>query len=473
MASGWRYRVLSVLGVVTLVVGAMAAANQPLVTAVFELSPVVGTLPIDRAVGVEFLLEATVATLVVLVALVPLYKPQPRRILDIWTLAVKRTLVALLALATVGYFDYTYRIPRSTLLVVGGLLLVAVPLWFVAIRRRPQVGEETTIVVGDDPETMQRVYAALDGPISGYVAPPSVTIADESTRRTMEVTDGGDAPPLAACPSLGGLSRLDEVIVEHGVDTAVLAFGHPDRGEFFGALATCYEYGVTARVHRDHADVVLTPTITSGDLVDITLEPWDPQDHLFKRLFDVVFSATALVVLSPLVAVIALAIRVDDGAPVLYSQERTAALGETFTVYKFRTMTTGGEDTAPSEDVTNSRITRLGGPLRRTHLDEIPQLWSILTGKMSVVGPRAAWAHEERHLEATADNWRKRWFVKPGLTGLAQINDVSSTDPKEKLRYDLEYINRQSFWFDLKIVVRQLWLVGLDVVALLRGSNDR
>jgi lipopolysaccharide/colanic/teichoic acid biosynthesis glycosyltransferase len=82
---------------------------------------------------------------------------------------------------------------------------------------------------------------------------------------------------------------------------------------------------------------------------------------------------------------------------------------------------------------------------------------------MSVVGPRAAWVDEETVLERETESWRRRWFVKPGLTGLAQINGVSSTDPKEKLRYDVTYIRKQSFWYDLKIVVRQVWLVMTEL----------
>jgi lipopolysaccharide/colanic/teichoic acid biosynthesis glycosyltransferase len=85
-----------------------------------------------------------------------------------------------------------------------------------------------------------------------------------------------------------------------------------------------------------------------------------------------------------------------------------------------------------------------------------------------VVGPRAAWVHEETHLEQTTDSWRKRWFVKPGLTGLAQINDASSTSPEEKLRHDVTYIRKQSFWFDLKIIARQLWMVFVDTVQFVR-----
>jgi len=89
---------------------------------------------------------------------------------------------------------------------------------------------------------------------------------------------------------------------------------------------------------------------------------------------------------------------------------------------------------------------------------------------MSVVGPRAAWTDEEPHLEDIAHDWRKRWFVKPGLTGLAQVNNVSSTDPETKLRYDIEYIRKQGFWFDLKIVIRQIWIVIGDLARSLRNS---
>jgi lipopolysaccharide/colanic/teichoic acid biosynthesis glycosyltransferase len=89
---------------------------------------------------------------------------------------------------------------------------------------------------------------------------------------------------------------------------------------------------------------------------------------------------------------------------------------------------------------------------------------------MSVVGPRAAWVTEEAVLEAEADTWRRRWFVKPGLTGLAQINDATSTDPETKLRYDIEYIQNQSFWFDLKIVIRQLWKVVEDLGSVAYNS---
>jgi len=469
MKAGWRYRIAGVLGTLAITVGAVVLAYQPLVGQVLDLIPVLSRLNDPPATGMELIIEAAVAAVVVLAVLVPLYKPRPRRILDTWTLAMRRVSIAILALATIGYFDYSYRLPRSTLILTGAMLLAILPAYFVAIRRRPSTDGDRTIIIGDNPETMADILAAVDGTVLGYVSPPSPYAGEDAPIESAEtVSDGGVRSQLDELTSLGGLSRLDEVLVQYDVNTAVLAFDQTDRAEFFGALDSCYDHGVRAMVHRDHADAVLTSGTAGGELVEIDLEPWDWQDHIFKRLFDVLFAGVGLLVLSPLMLLIAIAVKAEDGGPVLYRQERTAAFGDTFTVSKFRTMRLEGERSTPVGDDRNPRITNVGGFLRRTHLDEIPQLVPILLGHMSVVGPRAAWTDEEQHLEAIASNWRKRWFVKPGLTGLAQINGVTSTEPEAKLRYDVEYIREQSFWFDLKIVIRQIWIV-LDDLA---GTND-
>jgi lipopolysaccharide/colanic/teichoic acid biosynthesis glycosyltransferase len=473
MTSGWRYRIGSITGTFVLVVAAVAVANHPVAERIFQVLPVVGHLPLDRAQGWEFAFETGVAALVVLGALIPLYKPQPRRILDTGMLVAKRTLVALLALATIGYFDYTYRLPRATLLITGTLLLVVLPVWFVAIRSRPTGGDSgRTVIVGDDPREIDRVLSVIDVPVLGYVSPNTPYTVNEGPER-VAATDGagrglsGQSPLL---DSLGGLSRLDDIFVEYDVDTAVFAFTQTDREEFFGALATCHEYGVAAKIHREQADTVLIGDDPGSDLVDIAVEPWDWQDRALKRAFDIAFAGTGLLFAFPLLAVIAVGIKLDSPGPMLYSQERTAEFGGTFEVYKFRSMVPEGETVNPGTDV--KRVTSIGRVLRKTHLDEIPQLWSILIGDMSVVGPRAVWTDEEYLLEEDVDAWRQRWFVRPGLTGLAQVNGASSEDPQQKLRYDVEYIQRQSFWFDLKIVIRQIWKVGGDVVETVTGNED-
>ncbi len=461
MDGGWQYRVAGVVGTAAIAGLSVALVNHPMVQDAIAVVPVLGTLRGTPGSGWELLLEAATAALVVTVALGPLYRPRPRRILDVAMTAARRTTLAVLALATIGYFDYSYRLPRATLIVAGAVMLVAVPAWFVAIRRRPTGSGDRVLVVGDDPATMDDILAAVAGDVVGYVSPPSAYDTGATGDAAPGYADGG--ADLAGLANLGGLSRLDEILVDHDVDTAVLAFARPDRAEFFGTLDTCFEHGVAAKVHRDHADAVLTRGVGAGELVDIDLEPWDPLDHVVKRAFDLAFAVVGLVVLAPVSLVVAAALKLEDGGPVLYSQERTAAFGDTFTVYKFRTMTVGAEQPDPTADPEDDRVTAVGRVLRRTHLDEIPQLLAILRGDMSVVGPRAVWTDEEHHLEAATVDWRKRWFVRPGLTGLAQINDVTSTAPEEKLRYDVEYIRRQSFWFDLRIVVRQLWIVLSDI----------
>jgi lipopolysaccharide/colanic/teichoic acid biosynthesis glycosyltransferase len=466
MASGWRYRSGSFLGAISLAVLAVWVANIEAIQTGFSLLPVVGHLPFDPAHGSEFAFEAATTAVVLVAALAPLYKPRPRRILDTAELASRRVLLACIALAGIGYFDYTYRLPRATLLVVSALLFITVPAWFVAIRRRPRGADGRTVIVGDNPETMADILEAVDSDVIGYVSPPSAYFGSGEPRREIPASaDGGTHERLDELACLGGLSRLDEVLVEYDIDTVALAFTHTDRAEFFGALDTCFEHGVAAKAHRDHADVVLLDGSASGELVDVDLEPWDPLDHVTKRLFDVAFSGVGLVMLSPVMLAISVAIKLDDGGSILYKQERTAAFGDTFRVCKFRSMVEDVEDAEPVDDEENPHITRVGAVIRRTHLDEIPQLWSIFKGDMSVVGPRAAWVEEEPELESVTDDWRKRWFVKPGLTGLAQINGVTSTDPEEKLRYDIEYIRRRSFWFDLKIVVRQVWAVLAALVT--------
>jgi len=476
MAVRWRYRIASVAGTSALTALAVWIANLSAVQTAFNQVPYVGR-PAPAVLANGDLVGAISTALVfVLAAMWPVFKPRPRRILDTILLTHKRVLLAMIGLAALGYFNYTYRLPRSTLLLMTALLVAALPAWTVAIRRRPSL-QSRAAIIGDDPDAMEDLLGSTDVPVLGYVSPPSSYVADEERAvGAPAMSDGGAVTHrLDELPNLGGLSRLDEVFVKHDIDTALLAFSETDRAEFFGTLSECYEHGVTAQVHRNYADTVLTEGIAGGDIVEIDLEPWDWQDHVAKRTFDVVFALSALVVLSPLLFVIAVAIKLDSRGPVLYAQERTAEFGDTFTVYKFRSMVTDAESetgaklSEEDQGGVDPRVTRVGRVLRKTHLDEVPQLWAILVGDMSVVGPRPERPELDGEIEDAVEDWRRRWFVRPGLTGLAQINNATGHEPDEKLRYDIAYIRQQSFWFDLKIVIRQLWMVAVDATEVLRN----
>lgn len=459
------HRLVASLGAVGLVVGSMLAVNHPFIQTAVATLPVVGQLQPATLSGARLWVTSGTALVVTLAALAPLFEPRPRRILDVAIDAEKRVVITIAVLAAIGYFDYTYRLPRTTLIALSLMLFFTVPIWFIGMQSRLISGIERAVVIGDTSEQIERITQSTDLPVVGYVAPLGHSRqANQDDADPYRVADGGfvSREGIGNLEYLGPLEQLDSILVRWRIDTAVLAFSRPNRREFFGTLGVCYEHGVAAKTHRNHADSVLTMSTDSAnpsDIVDIELEPLNWHDHLLKRMFDLVFAGIGLIALSPIMIAAAAAIKLDDGGPILYSQDRTATFGETFTVHKFRTMTPEEEDSTPIGDHNNDRITSVGRVLRRTHLDEIPQLWLILIGEMSVVGPRAAWIAEEEIIETEENGWGKRWFVKPGLTGLAQINGVSSTNPGEKLRYDVLYIREQSFWFDLKIVLRQVWLV--------------
>ena len=173
-----------------------------------------------------------------------------------------------------------------------------------------------------------------------------------------------------------------------------------------------------------------------------------------KRLFDIFFSAFALLVLLPFFPLIAGLIKLDSPGPAIYKQTRLGKSNKEFTLYKFRTMFEGSEPNYPiwskKED---ERITRLGKVLRTSNLDELPQLYNVLKGEMSIVGPRPERPFFVRIFSKHYPDYAKRTLVKPGITGLAQANGFyGASSIRQRLQYDLEYIRRQSLRFDMKIL---------------------
>lgn len=173
-----------------------------------------------------------------------------------------------------------------------------------------------------------------------------------------------------------------------------------------------------------------------------------------KRLLDLFLSLFGLIFSFPLWIVISLLILLEDGRPIIYSQERVGKDGRVFKILKFRSMKKNAEeDTGPIWAMENdSRVTKVGRILRATALDELPQLINILKGEMSFVGPRPERPELQRAFVQTFPEFEKRLCVKPGLTGIAQIFGKYDTPPNHKLKYDLLYIKRANMLLDLKLL---------------------
>jgi exopolysaccharide biosynthesis polyprenyl glycosylphosphotransferase len=189
-----------------------------------------------------------------------------------------------------------------------------------------------------------------------------------------------------------------------------------------------------------------------------------------KRTFDVIVAIIGLLAAAPLMAVLALLVRTTPGA-ILYRQTRVGEGGRHFTIYKFRTMECDAERDGPAlSAAADPRTTRIGCVLRKTHVDEFPQLWNVLRGDMSIVGPRPERPEFIEMLEAAVPFWNRRLLVKPGVTGWAQVQCGYAADCDEmadKLSYDLWYLRNRSLAVDVGICVRT---VGLQLRALLPGS---
>ena len=204
------------------------------------------------------------------------------------------------------------------------------------------------------------------------------------------------------------------------------------------------------------------------EIPDLTaVRPGRRRAPALKRPFDVVLSGVGLLGSAPLWAIIAVGVKLEDGGPVFYGQERVGKGGSRFKAWKFRSMIPNSDKThGPLQAGENDpRVTRVGRFLRATAMDELPQLWNIFKGDMSFVGPRAL-LPEEVEVNGNGQpvpmeeipGYDARHQVTPGLTGVAQIYAPRDVPRRQKFKYDLLYVKKQRFWLDLKLIVLSFWI---------------
>lgn len=268
--------------------------------------------------------------------------------------------------------------------------------------------------------------------------------------------------------SLGSTEEISEIVKREGIDILVMNFPLHSKNKASRILAQCRDLKVDFLFVPDMFEVMTTRVdfyeLNGIPLIRLVRDPITETYKIFKRVVDASLAFVLLLISLPISASVAILVRLTSRGPIIYKQKRLGKDGEPFTLYKFRTMVPAAEErTGPVWAVKDDpRITRIGKQLRRTRLDEIPQLINVLKGDMSVVGPRPERAYFVEKLKKRIPNYTERLKVKPGLTGLAQVNqkyDISVDDVKTKVEYDLLYINKISLPLDMKILLKTVGVV--------------
>jgi exopolysaccharide biosynthesis polyprenyl glycosylphosphotransferase len=275
-----------------------------------------------------------------------------------------------------------------------------------------------------------------------------------------------DSDPLLAeedrpIPLLGGNEALSSVIVEFGVHNVIVAFGSAPESAMVDVIRTCdrldTEIFFVPRLFELASGNRDTDQVWGLPLVRMRRAAFRSPSWRVKRLLDIAVSGTALLFLLPVMAVCALAVRLEGGKGIFFSQERVGLDGRPFRVWKFRSMRPADEtDSQTTWSIANDhRVGPVGRLLRKTSLDELPQLWNILRGDMSVVGPRPERPHFASVFAESFPRYSHRHRVPAGLTGWAQVHGLrGDTSIEDRARFDNYYIENWSLWTDVKIVVR-------------------
>jgi exopolysaccharide biosynthesis polyprenyl glycosylphosphotransferase len=333
--------------------------------------------------------------------------------------------------------------------------------WFV---RQTSAGKRSVLLVGTNEVAATVVHETRQGCPASF--------------RLIGRIDGDELPAPGELPCLGGMAELAEVVESHRPDIVVLTdettyapvvdrlLDIAGAGVRVVSLAGFFEYAFR-RVPLTH----LSPAWFMGILH--LRQPLHARWS--KRAFDSLTAAVGFLLVLPFLPLIALLVRTTPG-PIIYRQMRLGESGRPFTIYKFRTMVAGAEAAGTPQWCTDddTRVTTVGRLLRRTHLDEIPQLWNVLKGDMSIVGPRPERPEFVRMLENDVPFWSRRLLIKPGVTGWAQLRSGYSSDCAscaDKLSYDLWYIRHRSLVVDLAVCLKTATLMMSSLFV--RGTHDR
>lgn len=380
-----------------------------------------------------------------------------------YRIATLTTLSFLLAIAITSLlwrdFGYHRMFIGVAWLLATGLLTIG-RLVHARVQWRAQargVGDDRVLLVGAGEVGQMILQKIITNPKLGFQV---VGIIDNSNRRS-----------VMNVPVIGAIADIPRVIDEYAVDEVIIGLPESSHQEIVGIISLCEREKVGIRVFPDVFQIMASE-VTIGDLGglplltirDVALQGWR---LTLKRGMDVILSSIGLVLISPFMLFIALLIKLDSPGAVFYSQERMGLDARPFRIVKFRSMRQDAEQQGPGwtqED--DPRRTKLGTFLRRFNIDELPQLFNVLIGDMSLVGPRPERPIYVEQFRQRIPRYMDRHREKAGMTGWAQVNGLrGDTSIAERTKYDLWYIENWSLTLDIKIILR-------TIVQTIASSGD-
>lgn len=355
-------------------------------------------------------------------------------------------------------------ISRFLILIYWGLMIISVSTGRVIIRSVQRnllekgIGLRNTIIAGAGEKAanlklMVEKYPQLGYKILGFVS----------------ISQSADDVIKA---NLGNLEDINTIIKINNVSEILIALEPYEKEKLIEVIKYCSDEKVNLKILPDMYEIVSgmakTNQIYGVPLIEVMPDIMSPAGKLTKRIIDVLISVITLLILSPVFIFIAIIIKIDSRGPVLYKQVRVGKKGDEFVMYKFRSMNMNAEEYGPEwAGEHDARITSIGRIIRKTYLDEFPQMINVLKNEMSLIGPRPERPFFVQQLKKEIPYYYKRLSVKPGITGWGQIKhkyDSSLEDVKTKLQYDFYYIENMSLKLDFKIMINTI-----VVILLMKG----
>jgi Undecaprenyl-phosphate glucose phosphotransferase len=369
------------------------------------------------------------------------------------------TVATLLTIAFVSFvFRDTLQIQRMMLLLAWAVGIITLTLGRIAhgrvqrVFQRRGIGAERVLIIGTGEVGRMILQKIQHTPGLGYRVAGFV-----------EASLGGEAPSAAkvmGLPVFGAVTDLPKIIEGQGIDEVIIGLPEATHQELVGIVSQCEREKVSIRVFPDVFQIMASE-VTISDLGglplltirDVALRGWK---LTLKRIVDIAFSGTFLLVASPIMMLTALLIKFDSPGPVFFAQERMGLDAKPFKMLKFRSMRADAERSGPGWTTKNDpRRTRVGTFIRKTSVDEFPQFINVLMGDMSVVGPRPEQPAYVEQFRSSIPRYMERHREKAGVTGWAQINGLrGDTSIAERTKYDLWYTENWSLWLDFKIILR-------------------